>query len=271
MNETTSLRSNKPIWMQRHISAVAVLSAISVAVPSLGDMDAATIASGIFVASIAALCASAGFWLGFGDSRLRFFVIPLGLCIVAFFTSAAFRYSQLLEMGIFCFITTSAVGMPITIVRIVRRGRLLLESQSHDGTSSREVFRFSIWEVLVFMTVASVLLAIGKAVVDSAVNLSPNAYFRFAVPGATLGICSIVIVWATLGKQPFERNIVSGIVAVGLGVLNDYFLGGGGGATWRIWFFLTMVVWLEMTILMWLVRSEGYRFVVASDSQQAGG
>ena len=162
------------------------------------------------------------------------------------------------------------VGAPIVIVRVVRRGRLLLEYQINANLDSREVLRFNIWHAVVFTTVVSVLLAIGKALLASGGsttgNVSVSEYFKIGVAGATFGICSVVVVWATLGKQPFERNFVSCFVTIGLGLLNGYFMDGGGPDGW-IWFAIGMVVWLEMTFLMWLVRSEGYRFVVASEDQ----
>ena len=264
MSEPTSPRSNKPIWMRRDIWAVALFVAICVANATFGDMSGPTIYAVTFLATVAALCSSMGFWLGFGESWLRFAVIPVGLCLVTFLACVAFRHAEPFLLGIFCFMTAFMVGLPIAVVRMVRRGRLL-GGQDNASINSREVLRFNIWQVLVFMTVVCMLLSIGRATLSSA-SMGNSGYLKLGVAGATLGICSVVVVWATLGRQPLLRNIVSCVVASGLGYLNAYFMYGRGSLTW-IWVSIAVIVWLEMTILMWLVRSEGYRFVVASDSQ----
>lgn len=254
--------SNKPFWMRRGVWAFAMFAVVCVAAPAFHDMNSPTIVAGILLASIAAVCAGMGFWLGFGESILRLAVIPVGLCLVVFNMTIAFRDNDPLLYGVFALMTTAMVGAPIFVVRIVRRGRLLLSSSDSD-IGSLETLRFSIWHILVFMTAIGVLSAIGKAFFASGIGSSPGPVLTTAGLGATLGICSVVVVWATLGKETGLRSFVSCLVALGLAFVNVY-LFGGGRESW-IWVLITMLVWLQMMILMWLARSEGYRFVTQNE------
>gem|GEM_PF-5699596 len=251
-------RKRLDLWM------FALMVCVCLAGPWIHDpLTSLSSVTAVYLATVAATCAGMGFWLGFGESILRFVLIPFGLVQTACSMTMTFRTGvdaeALTTLGIFCVMTTMVVAGPISIVRAVRHGRLTREGLT-VGEDSVEVLRFSIWHILVFMTAIAILSVLGKALFASGLSTSSD-YLMVTLLGLTLGVCSIVVVWATLGRAPAIRTVTSLLVAVGLAFANSYIESSSIG--W-FWIAVTMILWLQITILMWLVRGEGYRFVTSN-------
>jgi hypothetical protein len=162
------------------------------------------------------------------------------------------------------FLAATVIGVvaaPIVAVRQVRKGTLEIE---RSGSSSKEeALRFRIRHMLIAMVAVAVVMTLVKWLWPFLQNTSGDKWEVIAKLGTTLGVCSVVVIWATLGRDAFARTIVSALAAAGLAWLNFWVIQSSDGL---LWLGMTLIVWAEVTILMWLIRAEGYRFVSEAGS-----
>ncbi len=240
------------------IWAVLLLVIIHV-MPLVADTSSNTVTTAVFVGTCIALYSTWGFWLGFGENWWRIIGVTvlanLVTVVLIFGTGGPIRWKGFLLLSLLGGIVIAIVATPIVAIRHLRCGSLRVVV--HDKEYRTDAIRFGITQMLAFTTCIAVLIVIAKVIVPL-FDLAVDNWQLVARLGATLGCCSIIVIWSALGKNAFARTLASTLCGAALAALNYWFVEDRRG---MLWVTVTVVVWIETMILMWLVRLEGYRFV----------
>lgn len=238
---------------------VALLLA-TILIPVGWDVEGPTLPTSIFLSTCVSIYASMGLWLGFGRSTLRLIAIStvtLAITALMWLNIGGPPGLQLfLLFLLLAVIVIAVVAGPIVVVRVVRRGRLDIVQENSEPA---EALQFRIAHLFVLTTVVAVLTLLAKALWPHIQELGgENQWILIGKLGCTLGVCSLVVVWSTLGRDALMRTVVSALVTAGLASLNYWIIRSEIG--W-LWLTMTLLVWGQTMVLMWLIRIEGFRFV----------
>lgn len=207
-----------------------------------------------------ALLAALGLWLGFGKSAWRFPIIFVAAMFAVYCLNSdgPNNWESFLAMTVLAGLIFGIVAVPIVIVRIVRRGELTIPPR--DWVNTEEALQFGIVHLFGLTTFVALFIGIGRVLAPMMQN-SNQPWLLIIQFGIAFGICSLVCIWATLGRASFLRISVSSIALAAVCCFN-FSLGDGGGDMGWLYVGLTFGVFAWITTLMLLLRWEGYRFVV---------
>ena len=159
------------------------------------------------------------------------------------------------------------VSVPIMITRSIRHGELSIPVNRSE--TQTDAIQFEIRHLFILTTIIAVLLGIGRILHPYMSAQTSEPTFEFLKIGISLGLCSLVVIWATLGRSAHLRTALSTIAVAAICFLNPWEDIPDPDSGW-FWACITIFVWLQVNMLMWSLRWEGYRFVVReADSDEA--
>ena len=239
--------------------------------PIVADLSDFNLATSVYLGQMMSLFAACGFWLGFGRSRSRYLIAFAAGCGLALVGTVTLASPQAVETFVLFLvwgaIVAAIVAIPIGIARKLRNGELLhVSSHTGDESATNDVLQFSIARLFAITTAFAVLMVAAKYLFPMFSAMGGRDWLIVSKLGVTLGIGSIVAVWATLGHDALFRSIASVVVGAALITLNYWIINSNDRILFSL---LTAVCWTNMTVLMWLVRSVGYRFVSTCTPENA--
>lgn len=269
---TSNTPAGKPIIERLFVWWIIIAFSVAAFLPLGVNTSGVNLLTAVFVSACVSLLAAIGLWMALGHSVFRYLFGAAALIIVTVLLQVgqqSFHFEQLMRLMIFSSTIVVAVAFPVGIIRLVLRGDLLqvdLEPDAHEK-QTMEVLQFSIRHILTLTTAIAFVAALGRFVLsysDGGSGSSDPLFFLLAL-GTTLGMSSVVAVWATLGRETFYRTIASFVVAACLGFIATTFAPNGAAEFNWIYITINFVVWLQIMLLMWALRYDGYRFVVSGD------
>lgn len=242
--------------------------AIAVLLPRFENLGGIDFITAVFVSDCVALLAGIGLWIAFGYSSLRFLYSVIGLIAITVLLQIGqgpFNFSVVMTLMTFTCVVVAVVAVPVWLIRLIRRGSLVQIDSGEDEPSELpvEVLQFSIRHIFTLTTAFALVAAFWKFILSN--NANSGAYYDETLLliclGTTLGLSSVVAVWATLGRETFYRTIYSLVAATCLGMASTLLV--PNDVAW-LYVLISLAVWLQITLLMWTLRLDGLRFFVAN-------
>ena len=230
--------------------------------PAFWQMSRPTIPSILFLGSCISLFGFMGMAMGLrGARRTAPFVVPTVLLLAAYMSLTMGGPREFDTWFLLVFLgalVVTTVAAPLTVARRWIQAELVNELTDQPGGVQREALQFRLGHLFALTTVVAVLSILGKFVWTRLDFSGANEWTLIFKLGISLGLCSLVVTWSTLGRDALARTLVASVLAVGLAALNYAIIRVEDG--W-IWLTMTLIVWSETTVLMWLCRLEGLRFL----------
>ena len=206
----------------------------------------------VHLASIVFLTTMAGFWLGLGQSLIRFPVAILGSLVIGIIFSFVIGSENSILCSLFCLTITAVTGFSAFVIRFVS-GELL---QTGAVEQIDESLQFGIKHILIWTTVIAVLTAFFQFLSPESPDLQ-NLQLVVLLT-LTYSITAVVQIWSLLGVKIDRMRIAIWcfFVAGSVGVVFVFF--------WdelKIWTIVTIFSQFLIAGALYSLRMQDYRFV----------
>jgi hypothetical protein len=211
----------------------------------------------IYFSSLVPICCFAGAYAGLGNHPLRWPAVLIVGPLIGWYASFSLGGNSLPEFEAFCL---GIMGIVASTTLVLRRWKGTLRPVATGGLHS-DGLQFGIKDLLIWTTVAAILVAIGQALFKYSENNNAgriDEYLMILGLSISLAIATVVNIWALFGNQVTALKLLTVVLMTFGSAASCYWL-----YSMQVWFFAMIAIANQFVVvaLMLALRKSGYRFV----------
>lgn len=207
-----------------------------------------------FFSPLVLLCCLMGAFAGLGRRIWRWPVVVVWTPLMGLYAAMITGGSSLREFEVFVLGIVGVVSLTTLALRIWKGDLMRIK----PDTDQADALQFGIKHLLIWTTVAAILVAICQAIWNATLSGGgTDLIFIFGL-AASLAIATVIDIWAFFGMRITTDKLVVVVLMTAASAIANYYLMRHNSDFFVI---VAIVNQVLVILLMWILRMQGYRFV----------